>query len=140
MWYRTEKSDFKKCRDFEKAFSKYIGYKDDDDWTEELKSRKQGKNEKIAPFLTSLWFIADNRSKPIKEKKLVKIAIKNLKADYRGYMQNYMQSHEILTLKTLKSLGLKFETFNAEEDKPVRSKIAAVEEVENKVSVTPTAN
>ena len=69
MRYRTEKREMKKWRDFENAFTNQdIGYKDDCDWDEELKNRKQGKSEKIAPFLMSLRFIADNPVNQLKRR------------------------------------------------------------------------
>ena len=129
IWYRTEKSSIRKWKDYEDAFiSQFIGYKDDEDWMDELKAKKQGKNEKISPFITSFRFIASNMRKQKKEQKLVKIAITNLRLEYHSYMACYRQRGEIATFRKLKELGQKFELEKEQISKSNKERVAAIEE------------
>ncbi|CAB0038283.1 unnamed protein product [Trichogramma brassicae] len=89
IWYRTIKHKLTDWQSFAERFrNQFIGEYDREDLMDDLRHRTQAKNERIAPFLTSLSYIVLKFDDPPSEREQVEIAKRNLLPEYRHALRN----------------------------------------------------
>ena len=82
-WYLTTHEEITTWNEFKKEFRlQFIGALDKADIEEDLHSGTQAKGENITNFLSCFKYIVGHFKRPPSEKKLVKIAYKNILPEY----------------------------------------------------------
>ena len=104
-WYLTTQDDITSWHPFKEFRLQFIGALDKTDIEEELHARTQAKGENITNFLSCPKYIAGHFKRPPPEKKLVKIAYKNILPEYRTALID----KKVTSLQMIKEYGVKLE-------------------------------
>ncbi|XP_051156757.1 uncharacterized protein LOC127278871 [Leptopilina boulardi] len=87
IWFRTLRHELKTWRSFKRAFTnEYLVKVDNEEIIDELKSRTQGKDERISSYLRSFRVILGHMKYPLDRKRQNKIAFKGLLPEYRRHL------------------------------------------------------
>ena len=106
-WYLTTQDDITTWHEFKKEFRlQFIGALDKTDIEEELNARTQAKGENITNFLSCFKYIVGHFKRPPSEKKLVKIAYKNILPEYRTALFD----KKVTSLRMIEEYGSKTHT------------------------------
>ena len=104
--YLTTHEEITTWNEFKKEFRlQFIAVLDKADIEEDLHSRTQAKGENITNFLSCFKYIVGHFKHPPSEKKLVKIAYKNILPEYRMALFN----KKVTSLQMIKEYGVKLE-------------------------------
>ena len=105
-WYLTTQDDITTWNEFKKEFRlQFIGALDKTDIEKELHAGTQAKGENITNFLSCFRYIVEYFKRPPPERKLVKIAYKNILPEYRTVLLD----KKVTSLQMIKDYAVKLE-------------------------------
>jgi hypothetical protein len=88
-WFTATEDHIKDWKDFQRRFKeRFVEEFDKEQVLKEINGRTQGKGEKIAEFIGNLRHLAKHLKKSLSERRMVKIALSNLRPDYRNELKD----------------------------------------------------